>query len=96
MTEQERTDYFKRKHDEVVERLCGPAKYPIPNEVEYGYIDEHWSDETAFYDRPRIHKNMNADIRGLAEYQKQLRENGGRVITHVDATLDAEVPPPIK
>lgn len=96
MIEQEIADYFKRKHDEIVERLCGPATYPIPDEVEYKYIDEHWNDKTTFYDRPRIHENMNADTKGFAEYQRQMRENGGRIVIYVDATLDAEVPPPIK
>lgn len=96
MTEQERAEYFKRKHDEIVERLCGPAKYPIPDKVEHRYIDEHWNDGTTFHDRPRIHRNMNADTRGLAKYQKQMRENGGRIVTHVDATLNVEVLSPIK
>lgn len=96
MTDQERSEYFKRKHDEVVERLCGPAKYPIPDDIECRVIDHNWDKGISFYDLPRIHKHMNSDVTGLYEYQKQMRENNGVVRTRVESGLDAAVPDPIK
>ena len=62
--------------------------------------DKNWEKKEDFMasDRPRIHKNMNADAHGVAEWNEQMRSTG-RVTTVIRdeqlASLKAK-PEPVK
>lgn len=62
--------------------------------------DENWDKNEDFMasDRPRIHKSMNSDSRGIAEFNEQMRKTG-RITTVIHdeqlANLKAK-PEPVK
>jgi hypothetical protein len=95
MTDVEREKFFVAKKEAIINELVGSAIYPITPEHTVEFIDKNWYKNKSFHDSPRLLNPMNADTKGIREYQEQLRENGGYIYTEMKKSLGDE-PPVVK
>ena len=94
MTTEERDAFFIAKSKAIINELVGEVEYP-PVDHTYRKIDKNWYKNRSFHDVPRMLNPMNADTKGVREYQEQLRENGGYVYSEMNKSLGEE-PPVVK
>ena len=98
MTDIERNANYKRKHDEIVERLLGPkSPYPVPSAIETRLTAPMHSSATYINDIRIGHgTNPSAFDPWLHEFNKKMRECNGKIVTYVDTPLAPEIGAPIK
>ena len=92
MTDTERNAIFEEKKQETIKRLLGNATYDVAPDCSEPIVDKNWEKGKAFYDMPRVNKNMNLDTKGVREYQTQLRRNGGYVYSKLETPIGEEAP----
>ena len=101
LTDAEWEAKFNGPRDRLLKEIFGDTPCPVADISPKVVIkDKNWEKKEDFMasDRPRIHKIMNADARGVAEWNEQMRSTG-RVTTVIRdeqlADLKAK-PEPVK
>lgn len=74
---------FNGPRDRLLKEIFGDTPCPVKDiSPKVAFQDKNWEKKNDFMasDRPRILKNMNADTRGIAEWNEQMRSSG-RVVS---------------
>lgn len=89
---------IEAKKQEVINRLLGSEqRFPITPDITTKFIDPTWLTGKPAPMRPVKNVLDEASMRFLANYNAELRRNGGRIVRRVSSTETLkEIPPPIK